>query len=126
MSFDTRAGTRGRRQPGGWVVWLNKLAAKRIRGKGKVMGFNALVLTTIGAKSGAERKSPVGWFPGPDGSWLIVAAAAGAAGNPAWYYNLAAHPGQVWAETAGRKVPVTAEQLCRARRCLAADHRRRA
>lgn len=111
MSFDTRAGTHGRRQPGGWVVWLNKLTAKRIRRRGKVMGFNALVLTTIGRKSGAGRQTPVGWFPGPDGSWLIVAAAAGAAGNPAWYYNLAAHPGQVWIETAGRKVPVTAEQL---------------
>jgi len=37
-----------------------------------------------------------------------VASAAGAARNPAWYYNLAAHPDQVWIETAGRKA---AEQL---------------
>jgi F420H(2)-dependent quinone reductase len=40
-----------------------------------------------------------------------VASAAGAARNPAWYYNLAAHPDQVWIETASRKAAVTAEQL---------------
>ena len=40
-----------------------------------------------------------------------MASAAGAARNPAWYYNLAAHPDQVWIETAGRKATVTAEQL---------------
>ena len=28
------------------------------------MGFNALVLTTIGRKSGLQRQTPVGWFPG--------------------------------------------------------------
>src|SRR5580700_7546415 len=75
------------------------------------MGFNALVLTTVGAKSGAKRTNPVGWFPGPDGSWLIVASAAGAARNPAWYYNIAAHPDQVQIEVEGRKVAVAAEQL---------------
>jgi deazaflavin-dependent oxidoreductase (nitroreductase family) len=58
-----------------------------------------------------ERITPVGWFPGPDGSWLIVASAAGAKRNPAWYCNLAAHPGQVQIEVEGRKVAVTAEQL---------------
>ncbi|MGH3201178.1 MAG: nitroreductase/quinone reductase family protein, partial [Streptosporangiaceae bacterium] len=71
----------------------------------------ALVLTTVGRKSGAERSVPVGWFPGPDGSRLIVASAAGATGNPAWYYNLAAHPDQVQIEVEGQNVPVTAEQL---------------
>lgn len=50
-------------------------------------GMNALALTTIGRKSGVERQTPVGWFPGRDDSWLIVAAAARAAGNPAWYYK---------------------------------------
>jgi deazaflavin-dependent oxidoreductase (nitroreductase family) len=113
MSFDTTAGTRGGRQPGGFAFrWGNKLMAGRVRkGRAKFLGFNALVLTTVGAKSGAERTTPVGWFPGPDGSWLIVASAAGAKGNPAWYYNLAAHPDQVQVEIDGRKVPVTAEQL---------------
>ena len=113
MSFDTTAGTRGGRQPAGFVFrWGNKLMAGRVRkGRAKFLGFNALVLTTVGRKTGIERTTPVGWFPGPDGSWLIVASAAGAKGNPAWYYNLAAHPDQVQIEIDGRKVPVTAEQL---------------
>jgi deazaflavin-dependent oxidoreductase (nitroreductase family) len=87
--------------------------ARRIRrkGGGQVMGFNALVLTTVGRKSGLERANPVGWFPGADGSWLIVASANGAIGNPAWYYNIAAHPDRVQIEVEGRKIPVMAEQL---------------
>ena len=116
MSFDTRAGTRGRRQPGtGGPIgrWLTRRVISRIRRKGKMpgLGFNALVLTTIGRRSGIQRQTPVGWFPGQDDSWLIVASAAGAARNPAWYHNLAAHPDQAWIETPGRKVAVTAEQL---------------
>jgi deazaflavin-dependent oxidoreductase (nitroreductase family) len=116
MSFDTRAGTRGARQPGtGGPIgrWVTKRAINRIRRKGTMpgLGFNALVLTTIGRKSGVERKTPVGWFPGKDGSWLIVASAAGGAKNPAWYHNIAAHPDTVQIETAGRTIPVVAEQL---------------
>jgi deazaflavin-dependent oxidoreductase (nitroreductase family) len=124
LSFDPRAGTRGARQPGtGGPIgrWVTQRAINRIRRKGKMpgLGFNALVLTTIGRKSGVERQTPVGWFPGKDGSWLIVASAAGAAGNPAWYHNLAAHPDKVQIETAGRKVPVIAEQLHGAERAAA-------
>ncbi|MBO0883330.1 MAG: nitroreductase family deazaflavin-dependent oxidoreductase [Mycobacterium sp.] len=112
MSFDTTAGTRGARQPTTTVLrWVNKLAARRIRRTGKFMGFNALILTTIGRKSGVERTNPVGWFPGKDGSWVIVASANGAAGNPAWYYNIAAHPDKVRIEVENRKIAVIAEQL---------------
>jgi deazaflavin-dependent oxidoreductase (nitroreductase family) len=120
MSFDTTTGTRGGRQPSGFVFrWGNKMMASRVRRKGKFLDFNALVLTTVGRKSGVERTTPVGWFPGPDGSWLIVASAAGAVGNPAWYYNIAAHPDQVQIEVEGRKVAVTAEQLHGAERAQA-------
>ncbi|WP_433519445.1 nitroreductase/quinone reductase family protein [Nonomuraea sp. CA-143628] len=115
MVFNTRPGTRGARQPSaGWAFrWFNKLMARRIRrkGGGKFLGFNALVLTTVGAKSGQERVNPVGWFLGEDGNRLIVASAAGAAGNPAWYYNLAAHPDRVRIEVDGRTIAVVAEQL---------------
>ena len=113
MGFDTRTGTRGARQPKGRLMrWMNRVMARRIRRKGgNAMGMNVLVLVTLGRKSGVERETPVGWFPGPDDSWVIVASAAGAAGNPAWYYNLAAHPDQVWIETPGGKVAVTAQQL---------------
>lgn len=113
MSFDTPAGTRGARQPSGRLfAWINKVMARRIaRGGGKFLGFNALVLHTTGRKSGLERANPVGWFPGEDGSYLIVASAAGAARNPAWYHNIAANPTRVRIDVAGRTIDVTAEQL---------------
>ena len=112
MAFDTPAGTRGARQPrAGLVRWANKMAAGRIRRSGKMMGFNALILHTVGAKSGADRITPVGWFPGTDDSWLIVASAAGARRNPAWYHNIAAHPDKVRIEVNGQAIPVAAEQL---------------
>jgi deazaflavin-dependent oxidoreductase (nitroreductase family) len=113
MSFDVPVGTRGARQPraGMMMRFVNNMAAGRIRRSGKMMGFSALILTTVGAKSGAERSNPVGWFPGKDGGRLIVASAAGATRNPAWYHNIAAHPDQVRIEVDGRTIPVTAEQL---------------
>jgi len=93
------------------MLWLNRQMIKRVRKSGRAAGFNALVLTTVGRRTGVERSTPVGWFPGPGGSLLIVASAAGAAKNPAWYHNLAAHPDRVRIETAGRTTAVTAEEL---------------
>jgi deazaflavin-dependent oxidoreductase (nitroreductase family) len=61
---------------------------------GKVPNFgSSLVLVhSIGAKSGETRINPVMGIAQPDGSWLIAASKAGAPENPAWYYNLRAHP----------------------------------
>ena len=69
MSFDTRTGTRGRRLPGtGGPIgrWAARRVINRIRRKGKVpqFGLQRPVLTTIGRKSGLQRQTPVGWFPG--------------------------------------------------------------
>jgi len=113
MSFDTRAGTRGGKVPAGrFARMFNKLAERRLRRKGgSFMGFRALVLTTTGARTGAERTTPVGYIPDEDGSWLIVASANGAASNPGWYYNIGAHPDKVRAVIDGRTVAVAPEQL---------------
>jgi deazaflavin-dependent oxidoreductase (nitroreductase family) len=110
MSFNTRNGTRGAHQPGRMMLLVNKLTAGVIRKRGHAMGFAALVLTTVGRRTGVERQTPVSCFVDGDG-WLIVASANGAARNPAWYYNLAAHPDRVRIETAGRNVAVTAHEL---------------
>ena len=77
MSFDTPNGSRGVRQPKGLLMrWFNGWNMNRIRRKGgKVMGMDALVLTTVGRKSGVERSSPVAYFPDGNDAWLIVASA---------------------------------------------------
>jgi deazaflavin-dependent oxidoreductase (nitroreductase family) len=107
MSFDSRNGTRGAWQPRGPLVKIaNKLTMGRIRRKDGEL----LILTTVGKKSGAERQSPLRWFPAGEG-WLVVASAGGAAKNPAWYYNLRANPAKAKVQIGGRTVPVAAEQL---------------
>lgn len=72
---------------------------------------DALVLVHhIGAKTGAERISPVmGIREDPD-TWLIAASKGGAPEHPAWYHNLIAHP-EVSIETPDGEVPVRAEVL---------------
>lgn len=114
MSFDTPNGSRGVRQPKAGLLMrlFNGWNMNRIRRKGgKVMGMDALVLTTVGRKSGAERSTPVAYFPDGNDAWLIVASANGAAKHPAWYHNIAAHPDQVRVEMAGHTVAVRADQL---------------
>lgn len=74
-------------------------------------GMRLLVLTTTGARSGREHEVHLGWFPDGQGGWLIVASAAGAARNPAWYYNLAHNPDKVWITLEGRKIKVRPSQL---------------
>ncbi|MFF3559296.1 nitroreductase/quinone reductase family protein [Streptomyces sp. NPDC002574] len=114
MSFEpTPAGTYGARQPGSLVRMVNRFTMRLIvrKGGGTLGKADALVLTTIGRKSGEPRKSPVAWFPGENGSWLIVASANGAARHPAWYLNLAARPDEATIETGGLKTEVAAEQL---------------
>ncbi len=77
----------------------------------RFMGMDLLYLTTIGAKTGQKRQSPVARFPDGDDAWLVVASNGGSAHHPAWYHNLMAHPDQVWIEMGGRTVRAAVEQL---------------
>nr|WP_274636252.1 nitroreductase/quinone reductase family protein [Microbacterium bovistercoris] len=54
-------------------------------------GRGLVLLHHIGARSGAERVTPVMGIREGD-TWLIAASKAGADDNPAWYHNLVAHP----------------------------------
>ncbi|WP_433086645.1 nitroreductase family deazaflavin-dependent oxidoreductase [Dactylosporangium sp. CA-052675] len=79
-------------------------------------GMDLLYITTVGAKSGKERVSPVARFADGDGAWLVVASNNGADRHPAWYHNLKAHPDQVWIEHGGHKRPATPQELTGERR----------
>jgi deazaflavin-dependent oxidoreductase (nitroreductase family) len=58
---------------------------------GPFQGSPLLLLSTIGAKSGERRTTPVVYLP--DGERMIIfASKAGAPTNPAWYHNLLADP----------------------------------
>lgn len=54
-------------------------------------GQPVLLLQTVGRRTGRSRTTPVQYKPA-DGSYLVVAANAGAAHPPAWYLNLCAAP----------------------------------
>lgn len=58
---------------------------------GQFEGFPLLLLTSTGAKSGAERVNLVGYFD-IDDKVYVVGSAAGRDASPAWVFNLRAHP----------------------------------
>src|SRR6266849_4058762 len=63
--------------------------------KGKVGGYFAnatlLLLTTVGAKSGQSRTTPVAYVTDGD-RLVIIASKGGAPSHPDWYSNLLANP----------------------------------
>jgi deazaflavin-dependent oxidoreductase (nitroreductase family) len=77
----------------------------------RMMGFPTVLLTTIGAKSGAERVSVLGGFEDGPEAWLVMASKAGSASHPGWYVNVAKNPDQVWLEIGNRKLRVKPELL---------------
>jgi deazaflavin-dependent oxidoreductase (nitroreductase family) len=74
-------------------------------------GLDLLYLTTVGARSGASRTTPVARFDDGMGGWIIVASAGGATQHPGWYHNIVAHPDQVRVEVSGKVHSVRVDQL---------------
>ena len=74
-------------------------------------GISALLLETIGAKSGKPRKAVLGYIDEGGGSWLVIASTAGAAFHPGWLYNLARQPDATIEFDDGRRIAVRAETL---------------
>ncbi len=50
-----------------------------------------VILTSVGAKSGKLRKTPLMRVE-HDGSYAVVASLGGAPKNPVWYHNVVANP----------------------------------
>ena len=70
VRYERSGGTEGTKNPGGGPV---------------------IVLTSVGAKTGKLRKSPLMRVE-HDGEYAVVASLGGAPKNPVWYYNLTANP----------------------------------
>lgn len=83
--------------PGRWLginvapridPWLMRATKGRV-GLGLVLP--SALLTTRGAKSGAERVNPVLYFHDAD-DVILIASSWGREKHPSWYYNLKANP----------------------------------
>ena len=70
----------------------------------------SLVLTARGAKTGAQRTTPLATLPEDDGSFLVVGSNFGQPRHPVWTGNLLANP-DAKVTYAGRTFDVTAHLL---------------
>jgi len=73
---------------------------------GRLATSSLLLLTTIGARTGLPRVTPLGYVR--DGErYAVIAANAGAHTHPDWYHNLLAHP-RVVVEVGSERFDATA------------------
>ncbi|MCV7413653.1 nitroreductase [Mycobacterium florentinum] len=75
--------------------WAREQAEKYMESGGTdgtdLQGMPVILLTTVGAKSGKLRKTPLMRVE-HDGQYAIVASLGGAPKHPVWYYNVAKNP----------------------------------
>ena len=75
--------------------WARENAEKYIESGGtegtELKGKPVILLTTIGAKSGKIRKTPLMRVE-HGGEYAVVASLGGAPKHPVWYFNIKAHP----------------------------------
>jgi deazaflavin-dependent oxidoreductase (nitroreductase family) len=91
-------------------VPVDRVLLKLTKGKINAIGRSslpALLLTTIGAKSGLERTVPLMYCQDGD-AFIVTASNWGKEHHPAWSANLIANP-EATVEVGGRPVPVCAE-----------------
>ena len=74
--------------------------------QGPLAGANILLLTTIGAKSGAPRISPLGYTRAGE-RWVVVGSNSGNARDPQWLANIRKSP-QVTVEVGTESFPAIA------------------
>jgi deazaflavin-dependent oxidoreductase (nitroreductase family) len=72
-------------------------------------GLPVILLTTVGAKSGKLRKTPLMRVE-HDGVYAVVASQGGAPTHPVWYFNIQANP-HVELQDGPRKWDLTAREV---------------
>jgi deazaflavin-dependent oxidoreductase (nitroreductase family) len=99
------------------VLKLNEKNIAEFRSTGgKLASFGdapVVLLTTVGAKSGKKRTSPMMYLADDNdpNRIYVFASAAGADTNPAWYHNIVAHPSEIEVELGTNLTPGKPEVL---------------
>src|ERR1700751_428766 len=105
--------------PGAASDYNTKIIEEFRANEGRVGGpwvdATLILIHHIGAKSGTQRVTPLGYFPRGEGHFAIVASNGGSPAHPAWYHNLKAHP-RIPVEVGGQTFTVRAEELGHAAR----------
>jgi deazaflavin-dependent oxidoreductase (nitroreductase family) len=84
----------GEYEPGtaGWATRQVEVFERSHGAEGNALrGKPIIVLTSVGAKTGKLRKTPLMRVE-HDGEYAVVASLGGAPKNPVWYYNVTANP----------------------------------
>ena len=94
--------------------WARENAEKYMESGGTegtvLQGKPVILLTTIGAKTGKLRKTPLMRVE-HNGEYAVVASLGGAPKNPVWYYNLKAHPDEVAIQDGPEPFPVEVREI---------------
>jgi deazaflavin-dependent oxidoreductase (nitroreductase family) len=108
--------TVGATRAGSWLVRtltpLDRRVLTRSRGRYTLLGpigAPTLLLSTVGAKSGLRRVSPL-LYTRDGAQLLVIGSNFGQAHHPAWTANLRANPAAV-VTIGGREIPVLAREL---------------
>jgi F420H(2)-dependent quinone reductase len=103
--------------PSRWVRDQVELYERSGGTKGTTMrGLPVIVITSMGARSGKVRKTPVMRVE-HDGKYAAVASQGGAPRHPVWYFNLVAHP-DVEVQDGPVKQDMTARELTGAEKAV--------
>lgn len=89
---------------------IEEFRANEGRVGGPFEGAAMILVHHVGAKSRSERVTPLVHFPDGDGRTVIVASAAGAPKNPAWFHNIKANP-QIDVEVGTERYEALAEEI---------------
>lgn len=99
----------------GWEAWAAHVNLFALHGalyrllRGRLMGKDVLVLTTVGRKTGRTRRTPL-FFVRDGGDYVIVASNGGDERYPGWWHNLRADP-RAAIQVRDRQLPCRAEEV---------------
>jgi deazaflavin-dependent oxidoreductase (nitroreductase family) len=110
----------GEYEPSPWPFVRDQVAAFEASGGREAniqreTGLPVVVVTMRGTRSGKLRKAPLMRVE-HDSEYALVASKGGTPENPAWYYNLLAHPDEVTIQDGPEPVDMTVREVTGAER----------